>query len=115
MRTLGTTIKVCYSANTVISQVLTSLPVLVLLLRLRQTCVHPALIQEGEDAFVDPGDDLEASHDKKTELARAARLVSPDFVEKMKEKRKTVLLERIAAEKEVSGFNLCGGHSLNHC
>lgn len=74
--------------------------VLVLLLRLRQICVHPALIQEGEEAGIDLSD-FDVNHDKSSELARAKRLVSEDFVERMKKKLKEVSLERIAAEQQV--------------
>ena len=75
--------------------------VLVILLRLRQICVHPALIQEGEDAVLELSD-FGVNHGKNSELARAKRLVSEDFVERMKKKLKEISLERTAAEKQVS-------------
>ncbi|KAI0790352.1 SNF2 family N-terminal domain-containing protein [Abortiporus biennis] len=74
--------------------------VLVLLLRLRQICSHPALITEGCDAFIRPGED-EKSCNRKGELARATRLVSAQFVQNVKRKIKEAILERMAAEKEV--------------
>ncbi|KAF8067663.1 SNF2 family N-terminal domain-containing protein [Lyophyllum atratum] len=77
--------------------------VLVLLLRLRQICSHPSLIQEGAAAFISPDeadDGDEAAPGSNKELARARRLVSPEFVTKMKSKFKTAALQRIAAEKE---------------
>jgi SNF2 family DNA or RNA helicase len=78
--------------------------VLVLLLRLRQICSHPSLIQEDGVAFIGP-DEVEDDNVKpelRGELARARQLVSPDFVKKMKDELKQVALRRIAAEQEVS-------------
>ena len=40
-----------------------------------------------------------------TELTRARRLVSPEFVDKLKEKFKASALMRIQAEKEVHFLN----------
>jgi SNF2 family DNA or RNA helicase len=71
-----------------------------MLLRLRQVCSHPALIQETSDALV-AADQLIDGHDLKAELARAARLVSTDFVRKLKEKYFQDASARIQAEKEV--------------
>ncbi|KAG6850029.1 hypothetical protein H0H93_002233 [Arthromyces matolae] len=73
--------------------------VLVLLLRLRQICSHPSLIQEGGEAFISPDEADEAGEVGK-ELARARRLVSGEFVEKMKTKFKTTALQRMEAEKQ---------------
>ncbi|OAX39929.1 hypothetical protein K503DRAFT_865031 [Rhizopogon vinicolor AM-OR11-026] len=73
--------------------------VLVMLLRLRQICSHPALIQETSDALI-AADELIGGPDLKAELARAARLVSTDFVKKLKEKYFQDALARIQAEKE---------------
>ena len=78
--------------------------VLVLLLRLRQICSHPSLIQEDGVAFVDPNE-ADVKPEFATELTRARRLVSPEFVDKMKEKFKQAALARIQAEKEV-GFSM---------
>uniref|UniRef100_A0A8H8CFK2 Uncharacterized protein n=1 Tax=Psilocybe cubensis TaxID=181762 RepID=A0A8H8CFK2_PSICU len=72
--------------------------VLVLLLRLRQICSHPSLIQEGGEAFVPP-EEAHVKPELSTELTRAARLVSPEFVAKMKERFLQHALDRIAAEK----------------
>lgn len=71
-----------------------------MLLRLRQICSHPALIQETSGAFI-AADQLIDGHDLKAELARAARLVSTDFVNKLKEKYFQDALTLIQAEKEV--------------
>ncbi|KAF9486204.1 hypothetical protein BDN70DRAFT_822530 [Pholiota conissans] len=73
--------------------------VLVLLLRLRQICSHPCLIQEDGVAFVHR-DDAKVRPKVATELTRASRLVSPEFVEKMKAKMKQEALNRMQAEKE---------------
>lgn len=73
--------------------------VLVMLLRLRQVCSHPALIQETSEALV-AADQLDGEHDLKAELARAVRLVSSDFVTKLKAKYFQCALARIQAEKE---------------
>ncbi|TFK39291.1 SNF2 family N-terminal domain-containing protein [Crucibulum laeve] len=77
--------------------------VLVLLLRLRQVCSHPSLIQEGGAAFIHPGEndeDENMSLGISSELARARRLVSPEFVDKLKKKFIDSALSRIQAEKE---------------
>ncbi|KAJ3514867.1 hypothetical protein NLJ89_g2121 [Agrocybe chaxingu] len=75
--------------------------VLVLLLRLRQVCSHPSLIQEDGRAFVGPGEAGEESvhAEPATELTRARNFVGPDFVKRMKDKFKQEALERLAAEK----------------
>ncbi|KAF8970384.1 P-loop containing nucleoside triphosphate hydrolase protein [Flammula alnicola] len=72
--------------------------VLVLLLRLRQICSHASLIQEDGVAFVHP-DEADVSPEFATELTRARRLVSSEFVAKMKEKFKQDALARMEAEK----------------
>jgi SNF2 family DNA or RNA helicase len=74
--------------------------VLVLLLRLRQICSHPALIQEGEAALIAPDemDDLIAP-ETRDELSRARNLVGLEFVAKMKLKLKETALRRMEAEK----------------
>ncbi|KNZ76960.1 hypothetical protein J132_10908 [Termitomyces sp. J132] len=74
--------------------------VLVLLLRLRQICSHPSLVQEGGVTFVshDPADDDKSGVDE--EVMRARRLVSPEFVERMKAKFKATALQRMEAEKQ---------------
>ncbi|KAG5653742.1 hypothetical protein H0H81_010999, partial [Sphagnurus paluster] len=75
--------------------------VLVLLLRLRQICSHPSLIQEGAAAFISPHEVLEDDEEPYSgrELARASHLVSPEFVTKMKAKFKASTLQRMEAEK----------------
>ncbi|KIJ63774.1 hypothetical protein HYDPIDRAFT_155277 [Hydnomerulius pinastri MD-312] len=73
--------------------------VLVMLLRLRQICVHPALIQETCDALI-ASDQLSGERDLKAEMARATHLVSSDFVSKMKAKYKEAAKIRMRAEKE---------------
>ncbi|KAJ3936205.1 MAG: SNF2 superfamily protein [Lentinula lateritia] len=70
--------------------------VLVLLLRLRQCCAHPSLIQEEGVAFVAP-DELD---DAGRVLKRARELVSEEFVTKLKTKFREAVLERMRAEKE---------------
>lgn len=54
-------------------------------------------------AFVDPNE-ADVKPQFATELTRARRLVSPEFVDKMKEKFKQAALGRIQAEKEVGFF-----------
>ncbi|KIP09902.1 hypothetical protein PHLGIDRAFT_101971 [Phlebiopsis gigantea 11061_1 CR5-6] len=84
--------------------------VLVLLLRLRQVCSHPSLIQEeGEEegvAYVDPGQ--EDISQKTVELARAERLLGLEFVQRMQAKFRQITLERIAAEKASAEATLEG-------
>jgi SNF2 family DNA or RNA helicase len=75
-------------------------PVLVLLLRLRQICSHPALIQEGEAALIAPDEmDESITLEIRDELSRARNLVGLEFVAKMKLKLKEVALRRMEAEK----------------
>ncbi|KJA26761.1 hypothetical protein HYPSUDRAFT_35906 [Hypholoma sublateritium FD-334 SS-4] len=73
--------------------------VLVLLLRLRQICSHPSLIQEDGVAFVHP-DEAHVKPEFATELTRARRIVSPEFVAKMKEKFKQQALARMEVERK---------------
>ncbi|KZP29288.1 hypothetical protein FIBSPDRAFT_917412 [Athelia psychrophila] len=74
--------------------------VLVLLLRLRQICSHPALIQENGVALAGVEDlDETLSPATRGELNRAAALVGPEFVAKMKFKLKELTLRRMEAEK----------------
>ncbi|KAJ3805241.1 SNF2 family N-terminal domain-containing protein [Lentinula lateritia] len=68
----------------------------VLLLRLRQCCAHPSLIQEDGVAFVAP-DELD---DAGRVLKRARESVSVEFVTKLKTKFREAVLERMRAEKE---------------
>ena len=74
-----------------------------LLLRLRQICSHPSLIQEDGVAFVHP-DEAHVKPEFATELTRARRLVSPEFVTKMKEKFERQALVRMEMEKQASNI-----------
>ncbi|KAI0938712.1 hypothetical protein AcV5_000330 [Taiwanofungus camphoratus] len=74
--------------------------VLVLLLRLRQFCSHPSLIQEEGVAFIDPADLDDKHYDRRYELSRAKQLVSAEFVENMKQRLKHTALQRMEAEKQ---------------
>ncbi|OCH87359.1 hypothetical protein OBBRIDRAFT_796288 [Obba rivulosa] len=74
--------------------------VLVLLLRLRQICSHPCLIQEHAEAFIDPKFLEDKRYDLRYELDRARQLVSPEFVENMQRHFKRVMMERMEAEKQ---------------
>jgi hypothetical protein len=74
---------------------------LVLLLRLRQVCSHASLIQEDCSAFTH-ADDMNLKPDLAKEVTRARRVVSSDFVDRMKAKFKQTALYRIEAEKNVS-------------
>lgn len=94
------------SAHTLTSHALIPLDrnyhnVLTLLLRLRQICSHPCLIQEEASAFVAVEDVDHSRPEIASVLTKAAKLVSPEFVEEMKKKLKDVMLQRIAAEKKV--------------
>ncbi|KAL4073393.1 SNF2 family N-terminal domain-containing protein [Scleroderma citrinum] len=73
--------------------------VLVMLLRLRQICVHPVLIQETCDALV-ASNELNGGRDLKAERARATRLVSAEFVSKLTRQYKEAAMARILAERE---------------
>ncbi|KAL1744579.1 SNF2 family N-terminal domain-containing protein [Schizophyllum fasciatum] len=74
--------------------------VLVLLLRLRQCCVHPCLIQEDMNAFVSAFEAAVQDPEIATELNRALRREGAEFVQKVKDSRKEVVRARMAAEKE---------------
>ena len=79
--------------------------VLVLLLRLRQICSHPSLIAEdGHADVLHHESDEDFRVEFANELTRARRLVSDEFVSKMKEKFKREALARIEAEKEVGPY-----------
>ncbi|KAJ3900622.1 SNF2 family N-terminal domain-containing protein [Lentinula edodes] len=84
-------------AGTVLNYIRNYHHVLVLLLRLRQCCAHPSLIQEDGVAFVAP-DELD---DAGRVLKRARELVSEEFVTKLKTKFREAVLERMRAEKEL--------------
>ncbi|TFK67589.1 hypothetical protein BDN72DRAFT_898843 [Pluteus cervinus] len=73
--------------------------VLVLLLRLRQICSHPSLIQE-EGGLIHTEGEKPDAESVSNELARAKRLVSAAFVKKVQEKLKETMLARVEAEKE---------------
>ena len=73
--------------------------VLVLLLRLRQLCSHPCLIQEGGDAFLLPDEVATVKHEVQTELDRATILAGEHFVTAMKAKFRATARERMVAEK----------------
>ncbi|KAJ7275100.1 SNF2 superfamily protein [Mycena rebaudengoi] len=73
--------------------------VLVLLLRLRQLCSHPSLIQENGVSFLAP-DEADEPEEHRDELSRARAVISSEFVKQMKEKFKDRALKRIQAEKE---------------
>ncbi|KDR76486.1 hypothetical protein GALMADRAFT_246858 [Galerina marginata CBS 339.88] len=79
--------------------------VLVLLLRLRQICSHPSLIQEDGVAFVHP-DEAKVKPEFATEMTRARRLVSPEFVIKLKEKFLQDARTRMEAEKESANASI---------
>lgn len=70
-----------------------------LLLRLRQLCSHPCLIQEGGDAFIRPEDDVTDKHKFQAELDRATTLAGEQFVSAMKAEYKAIAIKRMAAEK----------------
>ncbi|KAF4616900.1 hypothetical protein D9613_008762 [Agrocybe pediades] len=72
--------------------------VLVLLLRLRQICSHPSLIQEEGVAFVSH-DDEDVQTVFATELTRATRLVSAEFVARMKARFLQDVRDRMEREK----------------
>lgn len=89
---------------------------LVLLLRLRQICCHPCLIQEDGVTYIGPDEvnDEDMNPDVRDELARARELVSSAFVSKMREKLKDSALRRMSAEKEVSQRCFAYVTSSNH-
>lgn len=84
--------------------------VLVLLLRLRQTCSHPSLIQEDGEAYIGPDESFQdIKPELATELTRAKRLISADFMAKLKKKIKNEALDRMEAEKLVNNRKLSDG------
>jgi len=78
---------------------LTLSPVLVMLLRLRQICNHPALISEREQ-------DLEALGRTRAdaEVERANKAFGGDFVVKVRSKIRELETERMEAELTVRNF-----------
>ncbi|KAG9018867.1 hypothetical protein FRB90_008804 [Tulasnella sp. 427] len=80
--------------------------VLVLLLRLRQCCVHPALIAQYEDAFLQKGEIRENGEDAENvinELMRAEAIKGPLWVQDVRQRFLRDALERMGAEKEEGG------------
>ncbi|KAJ7148251.1 SNF2 family N-terminal domain-containing protein [Mycena filopes] len=73
--------------------------VLVMLLRLRQLCSHPALIQENGTHFLVP-DEANEPEEYRDEIARARAIMPADFVEAIQAKLKDVTLRRMEAEKK---------------
>jgi hypothetical protein len=102
----GTIPKVCYEPEVIIACILTNLIpiVLVLLLRLRQVCSHPSLIQEDGIGYFDAGEGggEREEHARQAELVRAEQLLGKSFVERMQAMFRQAMLDRIAAEKQVS-------------
>ncbi|KZV76703.1 hypothetical protein PENSPDRAFT_646154 [Peniophora sp. CONT] len=75
--------------------------IFVMILRLRQICSHPSLIQEGKAAAMIIGDgDDDLSQDSKDELSRAQELLGVNFVAKIKDQRLQIAKQRIEAEKD---------------
>lgn len=74
--------------------------VLVLLLRLRQVCSHPSLIQENGLAYIRPGEEADRSN-RNAELLRAVETIGSGFVERVREKYRQIAMERMEAEKQV--------------
>jgi hypothetical protein len=85
-----------------------------MLLRLRQICVHPALIQESCEALI-ASDELNGERDLNAERMRAARLVSADFVSKLRRKYKESALTRMRAEREVNKSARVALYSSTDC
>ncbi|KAG8954984.1 hypothetical protein FRC04_010468 [Tulasnella sp. 424] len=80
--------------------------VLVLLLRLRQCCVHPALIAQYEDAFLQKGEIRESGEDAENvanELMRAEAVKGLQWVIDVKRRFLEDALERMEAEKREGG------------
>ncbi|KAK0446072.1 SNF2 family N-terminal domain-containing protein [Desarmillaria tabescens] len=74
--------------------------VLVLLLRLRQLCSHPSLIQEDGVAFIQPEEDEDNWRPEvKEELLRARKLLGGEFVSRLKRQFMEATLKRMEAEK----------------
>lgn len=73
---------------------------LVLLLRLRQVCSHPSLIQENALAYIRPGEEAVTSN-RNAELLRAVEIAGSGFVERVRDKFREIALSRMAAEKAV--------------
>ncbi|SJL12855.1 uncharacterized protein ARMOST_16287 [Armillaria ostoyae] len=74
--------------------------VLVLLLRLRQLCSHPSLIQEDGVAYIQPEEDEDNWRPEvKEELLRARKLLGGEFVSRLKRQFMEATQERMEAEK----------------
>ncbi|KAK0211484.1 SNF2 family N-terminal domain-containing protein [Armillaria fumosa] len=87
--------------------------VLVLLLRLRQLCSHPSLIQEDGVAYIQPEEDEDNWRPEvKEELLRARKLLSGEFVCRLKRQFMEATQKRMEAEKadteaEVEECSIC--------
>jgi SNF2 family DNA or RNA helicase len=78
-----------------------------MLLRLRQICSHPALIQEEMRSFITAAEAEELESARGKEIAQARWYMGADWVGKMKARFKELALQRIEAEKEVCGPRVC--------
>ncbi|KAK0480890.1 SNF2 family N-terminal domain-containing protein [Armillaria novae-zelandiae] len=87
--------------------------VLVLLLRLRQLCSHPSLIQEDGVAYIQPEEDEDNWRlEVKEELLRARKLLGGEFVCRLKRRFMEATQRRMEAEKadteaEVEECSIC--------
>lgn len=87
--------------------------VLVLLLRLRQLCSHPSLIQEDGVAYIQPEEDKDNWRPEvKDELLRARKLLGGEFVCRLKRQFMEATLKQMEAEKadteaEVEECSIC--------
>ncbi|KAG8929092.1 hypothetical protein FRC02_006002 [Tulasnella sp. 418] len=81
--------------------------IFVLLLRLRQCAVHPALIGQFEDAFISEGEVRPTGEmeDPTAERERAAGIMGKVWVQAVREKYKMLAEERITLEKKVIALN----------
>jgi SNF2 family DNA or RNA helicase len=77
--------------------------VLVMLLRLRQCCIHPSLVQEAPGAAFIVDDADARPQDHRDELARARDLLGVNFVERLRARRIELVKGSITREKAENG------------
>lgn len=94
-----------------------SYAVFVMILRLRQVCSHPALMQNNGSAYVNPNEELSIVN-QHAERRRAGEVVGPQFVKDVREKCLQIALKRANHGTDVRSWFLimiCSLKLLSGC
>lgn len=99
---LGTTptVRTLLLENNMPTDPASDIPVLTMILRLRQLCTHPCLITLQGFPFIHPGEEADPS-DRNAKLLSAAKLVGSARINNLRRKYMQITLDRMAAERDV--------------